>query len=120
MALASLKLVGIGLPIFSHCGSEVGWNVNFSIVAVVRSHLLVGTLTISAIGLGCRLTWEGAGKRRQSSLAVLARRAAGQALQEKEQVLDKFCRIGSRQVTAHRSEERRVGKECRSRWSPYH
>ena len=27
-----------------------------------------------------------------------------------------------RQVTQHaeRSEERRVGKECRSRWSPYH
>ena len=23
-------------------------------------------------------------------------------------------------MTAHRSEERRVGKECRSRWSPYH
>src|SRR2546430_12372769 len=23
-------------------------------------------------------------------------------------------------VTVHRSEERRVGKECRSRWSPYH
>ena len=23
-------------------------------------------------------------------------------------------------VNAHRSEERRVGKECRSRWSPYH
>ena len=22
--------------------------------------------------------------------------------------------------SAHRSEERRVGKECRSRWSPYH
>ena len=31
---------------------------------------------------------------------------------------------GSRMVTDHagqvRSEERRVGKECRSRWSPYH
>ena len=26
----------------------------------------------------------------------------------------------SRDVTAERSEERRVGKECRSRWSPYH
>src|SRR2546427_9666967 len=25
-----------------------------------------------------------------------------------------------RQVLAPRSEERRVGKECRSRWSPYH
>src|SRR5260221_7837525 len=24
------------------------------------------------------------------------------------------------EVTAMRSEERRVGKECRSRWSPYH
>ena len=23
-------------------------------------------------------------------------------------------------LTKHRSEERRVGKECRSRWSPYH
>ena len=26
----------------------------------------------------------------------------------------------SAQVNAMRSEERRVGKECRSRWSPYH
>ena len=23
-------------------------------------------------------------------------------------------------IRSHRSEERRVGKECRSRWSPYH
>src|SRR2546427_6049707 len=27
---------------------------------------------------------------------------------------------GGRLVTCGRSEERRVGKECRSRWSPYH
>ena len=26
----------------------------------------------------------------------------------------------SRAILQHRSEERRVGKECRSRWSPYH
>ena len=25
-----------------------------------------------------------------------------------------------RKIVAERSEERRVGKECRSRWSPYH
>ena len=25
-----------------------------------------------------------------------------------------------KEVIAERSEERRVGKECRSRWSPYH
>ena len=24
------------------------------------------------------------------------------------------------EIHKHRSEERRVGKECRSRWSPYH
>src|SRR5258708_39603265 len=29
-----------------------------------------------------------------------------------------FANLGSR--TIYRSEERRVGKECRSRWSPYH
>ena len=27
---------------------------------------------------------------------------------------------GSRDIVLGRSEERRVGKECRSRWSPYH
>src|SRR3989442_5686633 len=29
-------------------------------------------------------------------------------------------RNGTWDVLLHRSEERRVGKECRSRWSPYH
>ena len=33
-------------------------------------------------------------------------------------VLDFGCGIGA--ATQYRSEERRVGKECRSRWSPYH
>ena len=28
--------------------------------------------------------------------------------------------IGEDQIVCKRSEERRVGKECRSRWSPYH
>ena len=27
---------------------------------------------------------------------------------------------GARKIPVLRSEERRVGKECRSRWSPYH
>src|SRR5690242_20498417 len=31
-----------------------------------------------------------------------------------------FSRTGIKLVTPNRSEERRVGKECRSRWSPYH
>ena len=34
--------------------------------------------------------------------------------------LVKICKEGETAVRAARSEERRVGKECRSRWSPYH
>ena len=35
--------------------------------------------------------------------------------------LDESCHDGNCVVSAFkRSEERRVGKECRSRWSPYH
>src|SRR2546422_10732744 len=35
--------------------------------------------------------------------------------------LSRLPEIGARREDAHsRSEERRVGKECRSRWSPYH
>ena len=31
-----------------------------------------------------------------------------------------YCDFTSQQSSKWRSEERRVGKECRSRWSPYH
>ena len=33
---------------------------------------------------------------------------------------DNEIRIINVDVLTYRSEERRVGKECRSRWSPYH
>src|SRR2546430_4489644 len=33
---------------------------------------------------------------------------------------DKLAVLRARKVQRFRSEERRVGKECRSRWSPYH
>ena len=34
--------------------------------------------------------------------------------------MPKFCTAFNDQTRDRRSEERRVGKECRSRWSPYH
>src|SRR5258706_15103713 len=37
-----------------------------------------------------------------------------------ESFLDRAAEYGRRGVDRARSEERRVGKECRSRWSPYH
>ena len=35
-------------------------------------------------------------------------------------VMQDLPRIDRAVADVHRSEERRVGKECRSRWSPYH
>jgi len=34
--------------------------------------------------------------------------------------LEKYVRYAKERMERKRSEERRVGKECRSRWSPYH
>ena len=34
--------------------------------------------------------------------------------------IGRFRYMGEGSLKAWRSEERRVGKECRSRWSPYH
>src|SRR6266699_1695387 len=47
----------------------------------------------------------------------------GQAFSAMEDDPDIRCGVlcaEGRNFTAERSEERRVGKECRSRWSPYH
>ena len=55
---------------------------------------------------GCRTTDVAGGQA--------AHRAALQALSSRS------CKIILEEVYTPRSEERRVGKECRSRWSPYH
>ena len=34
--------------------------------------------------------------------------------------LNKYAQASGNEKAKTRSEERRVGKECRSRWSPYH
>src|SRR2546429_9648851 len=55
--------------------------------------------------------------------------AIGETLQlrcTRRKEYDRQCRLGSGELAGAprgrkmRSEERRVGKECRSRWSPYH
>src|SRR2546429_1663593 len=48
----------------------------------------------------------------------LKRRVAGVGTRRKKPAA--FRREGTIEFSLHRSEERRVGKECRSRWSPYH
>ena len=53
-----------------------------------------------------------------------ARAQQSQASTDKtDKIAAKIKKIGIREdvtVKLYRSEERRVGKECRSRWSPYH
>src|SRR2546430_12515943 len=39
---------------------------------------------------------------------------------ENTELLKQLATLRKDQLTLERSEERRVGKECRSRWSPYH
>ena len=41
-------------------------------------------------------------------------------LEKESKNLLKICNVSEFSLTVLRSEERRVGKECRSRWSPYH
>ena len=45
--------------------------------------------------------------------------AVGRLLQQRD-VVDSVGQVQALAAGSVRSEERRVGKECRSRWSPYH
>src|SRR2546426_12817100 len=56
-------------------------------------------------------------------LASLALRAAGEFAEVRGKVMQDHARLAqalAAMLEHRRSEERRVGKECRSRWSPYH
>jgi len=62
---------------------------------------VVGVCAATSAALACMVTRYSQG-----------RRSAAEHEETYAQMLDEFERA--------RSEERRVGKECRSRWSPYH
>ena len=57
---------------------------------------------------------EGGGKQ-----AEVEGEAGVELLDDLPRATASFVGVGSDEVEV-RSEERRVGKECRSRWSPYH
>ena len=54
------------------------------------------------------------------SRIIVAPEPAKRLLRALEDNIAKYERVFGPIRTSDRSEERRVGKECRSRWSPYH
>src|SRR2546425_9900178 len=59
-------------------------------------------------------------RRRIPRIGLQLYTVRGLMKQDFEGTLAKVAAIGYSEVEFARSEERRVGKECRSRWSPYH
>src|SRR3712207_8858034 len=70
-------------------------------------------LTETVLGMGHKVC--GTAATMEDALAAAAANQPTLALMDL-----RLANGGSGITTAQRSEERRVGKECRSRWSPYH
>ena len=61
------------------------------------------------------------GLARGENLYQIKRGNNGISLDVADRIVSKFPQVDKLWLlTGERSEERRVGKECRSRWSPYH
>jgi SNF2 family DNA or RNA helicase len=81
------------------------------------------TLLADDVGLGKTISAgliasELISRRRLNNILIVAPKLLGP--QWKEELESKFDIPAQVAVGRKRSEERRVGKECRSRWSPYH
>src|SRR2546429_2274412 len=57
---------------------------------------------------------------REANLEALTKACTGQPSSRESTLLQGADTVGGSGRLYRRSEERRVGKECRSRWSPYH
>ena len=77
---------------------------------------LEGVRDNQLIGYGIVVGLNGTGDKRQT---VFSAQTLANTLRRMGVTIDPSA-ILVRNVAAVRSEERRVGKECRSRWSPYH
>ena len=66
---------------------------------------------------GIRPVVEAIEAGKQIEKLYIRKGAEGQLMTE---LRDNMCMYKKDKVQRERSEERRVGKECRSRWSPYH
>src|SRR5690554_4175622 len=82
-------------------------------VIVVQNDLLLGDHRLLAAGIQCQ---EGGTEEHLGLVIAMAVGLPVVAQLHRAPLLLENLDVG----TQVRSEERRVGKECRSRWSPYH
>ena len=72
--------------------------------------VLVGTAVLAFVACGKNAATENSSDSGVSTVSASSQVENGQ----------KATRVNQGTNLSPRSEERRVGKECRSRWSPYH
>ena len=89
---------------------------------------LISSITSSIIGMAAE-SWFADTKlgvwfyKKVDNVSTWASKKLGlRILQNEENWKKKYPNVSKKldELEAKRSEERRVGKECRSRWSPYH
>src|SRR5260221_12161771 len=77
-----------------------------------------------SLGLSSRIVFSGEERPLRDDIERLLYRIAQEALEQVQHHTNarklRFALNYGRDEAQVRSEERRVGKECRSRWSPYH
>src|SRR3712207_9498280 len=81
---------------------------------------LVVLLTLVAVQLPLARRMVTQLRATQEEREVLQARALDVSTEERRLIAGSLHDGIVQDVSASRSEERRVGKECRSRWSPYH
>src|SRR5256884_8471862 len=84
-----------------------------------KEAFLEGTASLGNAFTECRVTQELAAARSRSRRWMVALSQLPRASSISSCVADSYNEA-SVSPSLFRSEERRVGKECRSRWSPYH
>ena len=98
----------------SHFGNPGGNHGTGELGEASEKNLIAFDLFVQSAGLE-GMAIDTVGSRHSSLLAIMS---AGASRVMSEEELMKVVRV--KMPSYYRSEERRVGKECRSRWSPYH
>src|SRR5579859_5459285 len=121
-AVAPQELVGGGGQLVA-VGAELQLFLAAMLVQIFRDNAVLehaAERDADAAGSPRKLTRQRIIGRQQHRAAQNQRQARLGKARERDLLAQERARQEAKHAEAERSEERRVGKECRSRWSPYH